>query len=246
MKSLLLLSLAALPLSISAADLTGVWKSEFDSQIGQQKYTYTLKQNGTNLTGKASMVAGERKNETEIKEGSVVGDAVSFVELLSFQENEIRITYKGKISADGNEMKLNREVGDLAKEDIVAKRSAGAATAATGSLTGKWKAEFDTQRGLQKYIFTLKQDGAVVTGKVNVDNNGQTREVVLKDGKVTDNTVTFVEPLSAQGNDIAITFTGKISNNEIKFTRAVGDFGTTEAVAKRELSDAPAKAEPAK
>ena len=44
---ILLLSLTALPISLVAADLSGTWKSEFDSQIGQQKYTYTLKQDGT-------------------------------------------------------------------------------------------------------------------------------------------------------------------------------------------------------
>ncbi len=52
------------------------------------------------------------------------GDKVSFVEMLDFQGNEIRITYTGTIS--GNEMKLTRAVGDFAKEEIVAKREAEA------------------------------------------------------------------------------------------------------------------------
>jgi hypothetical protein len=38
---------AALPLSVLAANVTGTWKSEFDSQIGRQKYPYTFQQNGT-------------------------------------------------------------------------------------------------------------------------------------------------------------------------------------------------------
>ena len=50
------------------------------------------------------------------------GDKVSFVEMLNFQDNEIRITYTGKIS--GNEIKFTRKVGDFATEDIVAKREA--------------------------------------------------------------------------------------------------------------------------
>ena len=48
------LTLAALPLSLFAADVTGTWKSEFDSQIGHQKYTFTFKQDGAKLTGKAN------------------------------------------------------------------------------------------------------------------------------------------------------------------------------------------------
>lgn len=116
----LLLALAAFPLGGFAADITGTWKTEFDSQIGRQKYTYTLKQTGTNLTGKASSEIGDQKRETELKEGSVDGDKVSFVEMLNFQGNDIRIAYKGLLANE--ELKLTREVGTFAKEEIVAKR----------------------------------------------------------------------------------------------------------------------------
>ena len=117
------LALAALPWAGFAADISGTWKTEFNSQIGVQKYTYTLKQDGTNLTGKASSEVGDQKRETELKEGKVEGEKVSFVEMFKFQENEIRITYKGTIST--NELKLTREVGDFAKEELVAKREGG-------------------------------------------------------------------------------------------------------------------------
>ena len=67
--------------------------------------------------------------------------------------------------------------------------------ALAADITGTWKTEFDTQRGLQKYTFTLKQDGTKVTGKASVEREGEKREAELKDGKVEGNTVTFVEPL---------------------------------------------------
>jgi enterochelin esterase-like enzyme len=101
-------------------------------------------------------------------------------------------------------------------------------------ITGTWKAEFETQRGLQKYTFTLKQDGTNVTGKASVEREGDKREAELKEGKVEGDTVTFVEPLKIQENDVRITYTGKISGSEIKFTRKVGEFGSSEATAKRE------------
>jgi len=126
---ILLLTLATLPLAVLAADVTGTWKSEFDSQIGIQKYTFTFKQDGANLTGKANSEVGDRKREAELKEGKVDGETISFVELFSFQDNEIRITYTGKLSANGNEIKFTREVGDFAKEEIVAKREETAAVA---------------------------------------------------------------------------------------------------------------------
>src|SRR5882672_8422588 len=103
-----------------AADVTGTWKAEFDSQIGHLKYTYTLKQDGTNVTGKANSEVNDQKREAELKEGKVEGDKISFVEPLKINDNDIRISYTGTISS--NELKLTREVGDFAKMDIVAKR----------------------------------------------------------------------------------------------------------------------------
>jgi enterochelin esterase-like enzyme len=120
-KSLLLsLALAALPFAGFAADLSGTWKSEFDSQIGRQKYTYTLKQEGDKLIGKANSEVNDEKREAKLSEGKVEGNKVSFVEMLSFNGNDIRISYKGTVA--GTEMKLTREVGTFATEDIVLKR----------------------------------------------------------------------------------------------------------------------------
>jgi enterochelin esterase-like enzyme len=119
---ILLLNLAVLSRLALATDISGTWKSEFDSQIGLQKYTYTFKQDGTNLAGKANSEINDQKREADLKEGHVTGDTVSFVEMLNFQDNEIRITYTGKVTTNVNEIKFQREVGDIAKEDIVLKR----------------------------------------------------------------------------------------------------------------------------
>jgi enterochelin esterase-like enzyme len=115
-------------------------------------------------------------------------------------------------------------------------------SALAADFTGIWKAEFQTQRGLQKYTFTLKQNGTRVTGKANVERDGEKRETELKDGKVEGDAVTFVEPLKIQDNEVNITYSGKLLGNEIKFTRKVGDFGSSEATAKREGGGPPAEA----
>src|SRR4051795_9807116 len=130
-KIILLLALTVLAYPSFAADVTGTWKSEFDSQIGRQKYTYTLKQEGDKLTGKANSEVNDQKREVELKEGKVDGDKVSFVEMLNFQGNDIRISYKGTISS--NELKLTREVGTFAKEEIIAKREPGTARPTAGA-----------------------------------------------------------------------------------------------------------------
>jgi alpha-N-arabinofuranosidase len=129
------------PGQATTGDISGVWKSDFDSQIGHQNYTFTFKQDGSKLTGKANSEAGDRKREAELKEGKVEGDKVSFVEMLSLQDNEIRISYEGKLSADGNEIKFTREVGNFSKTEIVARREqASPATPAGGAGTIRIKA----------------------------------------------------------------------------------------------------------
>ena len=101
-----------------AADITGKWTSSFDTQIGVQNYTYEFVVKDGTLTGKAKSDNGE----SAIQEGKVDGDKVSFVENLTFQGMELRITYTGKIvSAD--EIKFTRNVADFATEELVAKRA---------------------------------------------------------------------------------------------------------------------------
>lgn len=111
------LAVAAAHAAAAAADITGTWKASFDTQIGQQNYTYEFKVSGTELTGTAKSDNGQ----STIQEGKVDGDTVSFVENLSFQGMDIKITYKGQIvSAD--EIKFTRNVADFATEELVAHR----------------------------------------------------------------------------------------------------------------------------
>lgn len=103
-----------------AADVSGQWRTEIDTPIGLHKYLYTLKSDGDKLTGKADVEVNDQKREVELKEGKIAGDTVTFVEMLKFQDNEIRIEYKGKLT--GNEIKFTRQVGEFANEEFVAKR----------------------------------------------------------------------------------------------------------------------------
>lgn len=107
----------ALVASALAADITGTWKASFDTQIGVQNYMYTFKVEGSKLTGHAK----SEYADVDIQEGTIKGDDITFVESFDFQGMPIRIVYKGKIS--GDEIKLSRNVADIATEEAVAKRS---------------------------------------------------------------------------------------------------------------------------
>jgi hypothetical protein len=104
-----------------AADITGKWTAEFDTQIGVQKYIYEFKADGTKLTGKAIGKRGDSEATFEIQDGKIIGDEISFVENLKFGDQDIRIEYKGKVT--GDEIKFTRKVGDFATEEFIAKRS---------------------------------------------------------------------------------------------------------------------------
>lgn len=109
---------AAVSSVAAAADITGKWTATFDTQIGQQVYTYDFKVEGEKLTGTLTSNMGANG---EIAEGSVKGDAVAFVENFEFQGNKVRIEYKGTVA--GDEIKFTRQVGDFATEQLVAKRT---------------------------------------------------------------------------------------------------------------------------
>lgn len=103
-------------------------------------------------------------------------------------------------------------------------------TAFAGDFNGKWTAQFDTQIGTQKYTFEFHVDGSKLTGKAMNEQFGTTD---IAEGKIDGDSITFVEPLSFQGNELRIVYTGKIDGDSIKFTRKVGDYATEELTATR-------------
>lgn len=107
---------SAFVVSALAADITGKWKAKFDTQIGEQNYTYEFKADGEKLTGKAISGSGS----SDIQDGKIQGDEVSFVETFMYDGNPVRIEYKGKIA--GDEIRFTRQVAEYATEQIVATR----------------------------------------------------------------------------------------------------------------------------
>jgi hypothetical protein len=102
-----------------AADFNGNWTAAIDTQVGVQNYTFTFKVEGEKLTGRAKSAFANA--DTEITEGVVKGDDITFVENLVYEGMPLRIVYKGKIS--GDEIKFTRNLADIADEPFVAKRA---------------------------------------------------------------------------------------------------------------------------
>ena len=100
-------------------------------------------------------------------------------------------------------------------------------------INGQWRAEFDTQIGTQKYLNTFHTEGDQLSGKASAEVNDQKRETELREIKLDGDTLTFVETINIQDNDVRIQYTGKVGTNEIAFKRQVGDFATEEFKATR-------------
>ena len=89
-----------------------------------------------------------------------------------------------------------------------------------------------------KYTYEFKVDGDKITGKATFDHSMGKGETVLKDIKLSGDTLSFVEPMKINDAEVTISYTGKIAGDEIKLTRNVGDFGTEQLVAKRQKAPA--------
>jgi len=121
-------------------------------------------------------------------------------------------------------------------------------SAQTTNVTGTWKANIETQMGLMKYTYILKQDGEKLTGKISRESDQGKTEVDLTEGKVLGNSIAFVEIVKMQDNEIRIDYKGTIEADEMKLVRKVGDYGTKDIVLKRDkeiVAVAPRPARPA-
>ena len=102
-------------------------------------------------------------------------------------------------------------------------------TVLAADATGKWTATISTQIGEQAYTYTFKVEGEKLTGKAS----SQFGDLDITDGKVKGDDISFVENAKYQDMAIRIEYKGKISGDEIKFMRQVGEFATEEFIAKR-------------
>jgi len=112
--------MALLTLASQAADVAGQWRAEFDSQIGVQKYLFAFQVREGSLTATATAEAGDQKREVVFKDAKLTGDTLTFAEMRTIQNNEMRIEYTGKVG--DKEIKFTRKVGDRATQEFVAKR----------------------------------------------------------------------------------------------------------------------------
>jgi enterochelin esterase-like enzyme len=134
-KHILTLLLGALGLgaqATQAVDVAGQWQAAFDTQVGRQSYVFTFVADDSSVTGTATAEMAGRKRDVKLQDVRLTDKTLTFTEMLTFQDNEIRIVYTGKVG-DG-EIQFTRKVGNFATEEFLAKPvkvAAAPTTAAT-------------------------------------------------------------------------------------------------------------------
>jgi hypothetical protein len=104
-----------------AADVTGKWTAQVPGRGGElRETTFNFKVDGSTLTGTVS----SQRGDSQITDGKVEGDNISFTVKRSFGGNEVTILYKGTVS--GSEIKFKSEFqgGQGRTVEFVAKRAA--------------------------------------------------------------------------------------------------------------------------
>lgn len=84
--------------------LPGTWKGTAETPNGTIERTFVFKVEGDKLTGETT---SQMMGKSTITDGKVDGDNISFTITVKFQDNEMKLNYKGKIS--GDQIKFNVE-----------------------------------------------------------------------------------------------------------------------------------------
>lgn len=101
-------------------------------------------------------------------------------------------------------------------------------------IDGKWTAEVPGRQGnTQTTTFNFKAEGEKLTGTMS----GRQGDIAISDGTIKGNDVSFTVVREFNGNKITIKYVGKLSGDEIKFTRTMeggpGGGAAVEFTAKR-------------
>jgi len=118
MKFRLILLSCALVVAAFAADVTGKWTYEMQGRNGAMTGTINLKADGSALTGTVS----GRGGETEISDGKIDGDTVSFSVVREFNGNKMTMKYTGTVSGEGIKFKVQSEGSDRPAREFLAKK----------------------------------------------------------------------------------------------------------------------------
>lgn len=98
-----------------AADVAGTWKWTVEFNGNTMERVLKLKQDGEKLTG---TITGRNNTESEIEDGKVAGDMISFKVTREFNGNKFVLKYEAKVTGDSlkGTTKFEREGEEQSRE----------------------------------------------------------------------------------------------------------------------------------
>ncbi len=97
--------------SLIAADVSGTWNANVETDAGSGTPVFVLKQSGEKLSGTYSGVLGEAKVSGSVKGTDVV---------IELEVQEMKILYTGKLDAAGQTMKGKVDLAGMASGTFTA------------------------------------------------------------------------------------------------------------------------------
>lgn len=95
-----------------------------------------------------------------------------------------------------------------------------AACCFAADVTGDWKGTSEGPNGQITRTFSLKADGAKLTGETESSFAGKS---VIENGKIDGDNLSFTLKLNIQGNAMTVDYKGKVlSKDEMKITAELG------------------------
>lgn len=119
--------LLALSLAAYAADVSGKWTFEQQGRRGGNPTTVTLnlKAEGGTVTGTVSQPGRNGNMESQISDGKIDGNNISFKVSRQMGDNTITMEYSGTIDGDSISLKITRpgRDGNPMTSEVTAKRA---------------------------------------------------------------------------------------------------------------------------
>jgi len=113
-------ALLVLAATAAAADATGKWKGNLETDDGSRELTFNLKAAGGNLTG---TVEGLLDRSLDLNEGKVEGATLTFSIISEWDGSSVKLIYRGELVGDEIKFTMGTDDGSWSTE-IKAKRVA--------------------------------------------------------------------------------------------------------------------------
>jgi hypothetical protein len=209
----------------AAVDPTGSWKWDYTAPDGNtMDFSLKLKWDGKQLAGKYTAF----NDTTDISEGKLDKDQLSFVASREFNGNKFDVHFTGKVEPDDINGKVGLDFGQGPQEfDWHAKRFVD-----VDDVLGTWQLRLDTPNGVIEPQLTITKDDKGLHGHyVSPFGEREAKSVEFKDGQLT-----WDVSGERDGNSFKVVYHGKPQGDSIKGTNEFdfgGNTGTADFTGKR-------------